>query len=462
MGIFGILLSLLLLMYLAYRGLSVIVLAPILALMAALVAGGMPLLATYTQVFMTAFGSFVVSYFPIFLLGSVFGQLMDVSGSAHRIADTLFKKFGKKHSILAVVLACGILTYGGVSVFVVVFAVFPLADAIFRAANIPKRLIPGAIGLGGFTFSMTAFPGSTAIHNAIPMPYFHTTPFAAPVLGILTGLMMLGLGMLWLNHRAAQAARAGEGFGHVDTSDMAAAQSEARRHAGPNFWLAMLPIVAVVCVSFVMAEIVIPRWNTSYLDSDLFKHGSLNALNGIWSLIVALAVGIALCVAINWKRINLNRELSQGAMGALLPTVNTASEVGYGATIAALAAFAIVKHFVLGISPQNPLVSEAVAVNLLAGITGSASGGMSIALQALGETYRSLGAQHHIPMAFLHRIAALASGGLDSLPHNGAVITLLTVCGLTHRQSYKDIGMVTLVIPVITTAVAVAVLSLMY
>lgn len=136
--------------------------------------------------------------------------------------------------------------------------------------------------------------------------------------------------------------------------------------------------------------------------------------------------------------------------------------MGYGTTIASLSAFVLVKNAVVNVAPGNPLISEMVAINVLAGITGSASGGLSIALAALGDTYNQLAADLNIPRELMHRIASMACGGFDTLPHNGAVITLLTICGLTHRQAYKDIAMVTIGIPFVVTLTSVLVLSAVY
>jgi H+/gluconate symporter-like permease len=127
----------------------------------------------------------------------------------------------------------------------------------------------------------------------------------------------------------------------------------------------------------------------------------------------------------------------------MLAAMNTASEYGFGAVIAALPGFLIVADALAAI--PDPLINEAITVTSLAGITGSASGGMSIALAAMSETFISNANAAQIPMEVLHRVAAMASGGMDTLPHNGAVITLLAVTGLTHRQSYKDIFAITII-----------------
>lgn len=255
MGLIGIFLSLALLMYLAYRGINVLILAPLLALLATVFAGGLPILATYTQVFMPALGDYLVKFFPLFLLGAIFGKLMADSGSARTIAEWFTDTLGAGHAIAAVVFACGVLTYGGVSLFVVAFAVYPIGNELFRRSDTPKRLLPAALALGSFTFTMTAFPGTPAIQNAIPMPYFNTTPFAAPVFGTLAGLGMLVFGTLWLNRRRARAAAAGEGYGSHAATDADAQQEHAGR---PGMALAMMPVIAVIVLNAVFTYLVIP------------------------------------------------------------------------------------------------------------------------------------------------------------------------------------------------------------
>ena len=448
LGVFGIVLSLVLLMYLAYRGINVLILAPLLSLLAVLIGGGAPLLATYTQVFMVSLGGYLIKYFPLFLLGAIFGKLMDDSGSAKAIAHFIVQKLGQGQAVLAIVLSCGILTYGGVSLFVVAFAVYPIAAALFREAGVPKRFIPATIALGAFTFTMTALPGTPSIQNAIPMPFFGTTPFAAPVLGTIGALIMFGGGMLWLRFRSRRAMAAGEAYGdhpeeavdRVDESGL------------PGFWTALTPIIVVIVLNLVFSKMVIPGWDTAYLAAAKYGETELKAVLGIWSIICALLSAIVVLIGIHWKTwVDIKDSVNKGTMGSLLPIFNTASEVGYGAVIASLAAFVIVRDFVVNLSPGNPLISEAVAVTTLAGITGSASGGMSIALNTLGKTYLEMATAAGISPDLLHRVASMASGGFDTLPHNGAVITLLAICKLTHRDSYADIFMVAVAVPAIAT-----------
>ncbi|MES2840814.1 GntP family permease [Hydrogenophaga sp.] len=476
LSIAGILLSLALLMWLAYRGISVLILAPLMALLAVLLSPDAPLLASYTQVFMKALGSFIALFFPLFLLGAVFGKLMEDSGAARVIASRIVDWLGAGRAVLAIVLACAVLTYGGVSLFVVAFAVYPIAVELFRAVDVPKRLIPATIALGAFTFTMTALPGTPAIQNAIPMPYFGTTPFAAPGLGLIGGAVMGVLGALWLLRRARQAAAAGEGYG-ADADSPALLARSVRPHAQgegydvaelgpqggatspalpPSFGVAIAPIVAVVALNWVFSAHILPGLDSSYLATALYGATRLDAVLGTWAIIAALALANLLLIVLARRSLpTLKATLDAGASASVLPIFNTASQVGYGAVIASLAGFALIRDAVLGIAPGNPLVSLSVAVNLLAGITGSASGGMSIALQTLGSTYLEMGRAAGISPELLHRVTSIATGGLDSLPHNGAVITLLAICKLTHRQSYLDIFVVAVLAPLLALAAVV-------
>jgi H+/gluconate symporter-like permease len=458
-GIVGIGLSLALLMALAYRGVGVLLLAPLCALLAVLFSPGTPLLASYTQVFMPALGGFVIAFFPLFLLGAVFGKLMEASGAALVIARAIVRALGARQAMLAVVLACAVLTYGGVSLFVVAFAVYPIAAALFRQADLPKRLIPAAIALGAFTFTMTALPGTPAIQNAIPMPYFGTTPFAAPGLGLIGGAVMLALGMLWLGRRAAAARTHGEGYGQTDDEAPPEAASPVASATGApalSFARAMAPVLLVVLLNYVLATWLWPALDTRYLALPKYGQTHIDALRGIWAVIGALAAATVALVLLQRRQLaGLKATLEAGATAAVLPLLNTASQVGYGAVIASLAGFALVRDAVLGVAPDNPLVSMSIAVNILAGITGSASGGMSIALQTLGATWLEMGRNAGISPELLHRVTAIATGGLDALPHNGAVITLLGICKLSHRQSYLDIFMVAVAAPVLALVVVV-------
>jgi H+/gluconate symporter-like permease len=478
MGLLGILLGLSLLMWLAYRGWSVLLLAPIAAIIAALFSGE-PLLAHWTQTFMGSAAQFVAQFFPLFLLGALFGKLMEDSGAVSSIADFMTEKLGTERAILAVVLAGAIVTYGGVSLFVALFVIAPMAEALFRSADIPRRLMAPAIALGTFTFTMMALPGTPAIQNAIPMPFFGTTPFAAPGLGIIASIIMLAFGLWWLGRAEAAARRAGEGFGAshgvAGTDELADTTLRERAtitrefdpaeishghlsEARPSIAVAVLPLALVILVNLTMSFLVLPRLDFAFLAEPRWGGITLASVSGVWSVALALAVAIVATVALNWRRLPKLREtMDAGANASVLPIMGVASLVGFGAVVAALPAFAVVRDWVLSIG-GGPLVSLAVATNILSALTGSASGGLTIALDALGSTYLKLAAELGIAPALLHRVAVMSAGTLDSLPHSGAVVTLLAVCGVTPKESYRDIVMVA-IIGAIIALVAVIVLG---
>lgn len=475
MGLLGILLALSLLMWLAFRGWSVLLVAPAAGLLAAAMSGE-PLLAHWTQTFMGSTARFVAQWFPLFLLGGLFGKLMDDSGSITSIARFLTERLGTRRAMLSVVLASAVVTYGGVSVFVAFFVLVPMAQEMFRAADIPRRLMPATICLGAFTFTMSALPGSPSINNAIPMPHFGTTPFAAPGLGIIASAIILAFGMWWLGRAEAAARRAGEGYGACPDA-VPAVDEKIREHAtaagdfdpaeihhgkrgagSPSFAIAVFPLAVVIAMNFLMSLVVLPRLDFSFLAEEAWGGTSIRAVAGIWSVAVALAVGTATVVIANYRRLPALREsMDAGANSSVLPVLTVGSLVGFGAVVAALPAFAWVRDSVLSIK-GGPLVSLTVTMNALAGLTGSASGGMAIALDALGSTYLRLALENGIDPALMHRLATISSGTLDALPHNGTVLTVLQVSKLTHKESYFDMVM-TVVVSVIIAFVAVIALG---
>lgn len=444
MEVIGILLSLFLLMFFAYRGFSVILFAPVFALLAASMSG-LSLMPAYTELFMAKAVTYVKSFFPVFMLGAVFGKVMEDTGLAKGIAHSIIKGLGKERAILAVVLSASVLTYGGVSLFVVVFAVYPFAAALFREADIPKRLLPGTVALGAFTATMDSFPGTPQIQNLIPTNFFGTNGYAAPICGLLGGIAIYIVGMWYMERQRKAAAAAGEGYG-AHTINEPEVKNEGSL---PSWHIAMLPLLTVLVINFIMTRF---SWDPNMLQPFLAMKLPLTAaavknVVSIWALIIALVCGILLAIALGFSRLpqgGLAKSLNAGAIGSLLAIMNTASEVGYGNVIASLSGFKSISGALLGIKVGgSPLVSEAVSVTTLAGITGSASGGMSIALDLMAKDWLAWANQIGMSPEILHRVASMASGGMDTLPHNGAVITLLAVCGLTHRDSYRDIFAIT-------------------
>lgn len=437
------------LMFVAYRGYSVILFAPIAALGAVLLTDPALVQPMFTGLFMDKMVGFLKLYFPVFLLGAVFGKLIEISGFSKAIVSATIKLVGAQRAMLSIVLVCGLLTYGGVSLFVVVFAVYPFAAELFRQSNIPKRLIPGTIALGAFTFTMDALPGTPQIQNIIPTSFFGTTSWAAPVLGVIGTVVILALGLSYLEWRRRAALAAGEGYAGSDPLLNEPAPFAGEKLAHPL--IALLPLVLVGVCNYLFTG-WIPAW---YGESTAFVPAVIGSpapvvqetakLGAIWAVQGALLVGILSVIALAWRPVvTAFSEGTKAAIGgAMLASMNTASEYGFGAVIAALPGFLVVAN-ALGSIP-NPLVNEAISVTAMAGITGSASGGMSIALAAMADSFIANANAAGIPMDVLHRVASMASGGMDTLPHNGAVITVLAVTGLTHRQSYKDIFAITLI-----------------
>ncbi|MGR6980557.1 GntP family permease [Testudinibacter sp. P27/CKL/0425] len=442
----GILLGLTIIIVLAFLGWSIIWVAPIAAGVVALF-GGLDLLTAYTGDYMGGFVGFAKTWFPIFMLGAIFGKLMEVTAMANSIAATISKWLGAKRAILAVVVACSVLTYGGVSLFVVVFAVYPLAVSLFREADISRQLLPGTIALGAFTYTMTAIPGTPQIQNLIPISYFNTNPTAAPAMGIVASLLMAGIGYAWLIYRENALRSKGRVFIEPEVSIQVSIEDEktpdqreklengnsgqAVTQKNPNFWFSMAPLVAVVVAL-----------NVSKM-----------------AIVNALLIGILLILVLSATRYKtFIKAINEGANGSVTAIVNTSAAVGFGTVVKAVPGFAALSEFLLNIK-GTPLISEAISVTALAGATGSASGGMGIALESLGQKYYELAIAQGLNIEHFHRVASIASGGLDTLPHNGAVLTLLAITGMSHRQSYFDIAMVSLVIPTISLIIVIGLAS---
>lgn len=448
LGILGFALAIVMLIVFAYKGYSVIIIAPIAALVALLLSYGLQghFMANYTITYMAGFANYAKNYFPIYLFGAVFAKLMDTTGAAKSIAKFFAEKLGTSKAILSVVITCAILTYGGVSLFVVAFVVLPIAVELFRSADIPKRLIPGTIALGAFTFTMTALPGSPQVQNTIPMAYFGTDSWAAPVLGVIAAAVMFFGGMFWLNRRAKKAKTAGEGYGnHNEVSIL-----EESNEKLPSIVMAFVPVLIILVVNLVLSKLVYPNVDGAYLE-EMFD-STLAANSGTWSVLLGMLVAIIFMIVTNFKQLkkSIKEDLKEAANNSMSPLINSCAVAAFGAVIKTLAVFGVIQAFILGFS-GNVLLSEVISVNVLCGMTASASGGLGAALEALAGTLMKSGMSPEV----LHRVASVAAGGLDSLPYNGATITVLALCGMTHKDSYKDMFVVSCVIPIIAALVLV-------
>jgi H+/gluconate symporter-like permease len=435
-------------MFAAYRGYSVILFAPIAALGAVLLTDQTAVAPVFSGIFMEKMVGFVKLYFPVFMLGAVFGKVIELSGFSESIVHAAIRYIGRSRANAVIVAVCALLTYGGVSLFVVVFAVYPFAAELYRQSNIPKRLMPGAIALGAFSFTMDSLPGTPQIQNIIPTTFFKTTSWAAPVLGTVGSLFIVVVGLSYLEWRRRAALARGEGYGTSLVNEPE--RSEATTLPPPA--LAILPLVVVGVANFILTRLI-PQWyGDAYMVPAEILPGvhtpvtaTIKTVVAIWAVEAALLLGIVVVILTAFRRVASRfADGSKAAVGgALLAAMNTASEYGFGGVIAALPGFIVVSDALKSI--PNPLVNAAVSVSSLAGITGSASGGMSIALAAMSDLFIRGAQAAQIPLEVLHRVVSMASGGMDTLPHNGAVITLLAVTGLTHRESYREIFAVTVI-----------------
>lgn len=446
MDIIVIIFVLCLLMVLAYRGVSTIIFAPICAIIL-IIAAGRPILPNISELFMIRTIGYVKSFFPIFLMGSLFGQVMGDSGFARSIAKAVIKYCGKARAIMSVAITASILTYGGVSLLVVTFAVYPLAAAIYREANIPKRLIIGALVTGAFTATLGALPGSAQISNIIPATFFGTNIFVSPGIGIISGMTLWIVCYLYMIREQKKAEAKGEGYGEGHINEPIDAGKEVPT---AHVALAVAPLIVVLAINYYMGRVMV--WDQTLLEP--FKAMKLplvapavkNAVSS-WASLVALTVGTLMVLITGRKYFThgLLKSINVGANGSILAIMNTAVLAGFGGIMSSTEGFKSIIQSLLGMQIGNsPLWSMAIMANIMAGITGSASASLQIVLDAVGKEYIALAAQTGTSLDIMTRVAAMASGGFSLTPHNGALITMFVVCGLNHKTSYKDVAIISI------------------
>ncbi len=411
--IIGILIALALMVVCSMFGISIIIVAPICAVIAAATDGG-DVLVQYTGTYMEGVAAYVADYFPLFLLGAIFGELMKNSGAAASLAKFVMKKLGAKRAILACMLATIILVYGGVSTFCVIFALYPFMFFCFKEADIPLRMMPGVL-FGGIIVTQATLPGTLQIQNIIPTSMLGVDLQAAPIMGTTAFLIMATLAVFYLNWETKRLRAKGY---HFEDERNEASKFDADVEL-PNVILSILPIVTVVVL--------------------------LNVFD--FSAVMSLVGGILLACILFGKRVGKEMlpSINTACKNSMPAILNTACAVGFGTVIQQLSGFDSIVSGLESISGGSPYMFAFIAVNILAGVTGSASGGTRIALEAIGERLLSTGANP----AALARVCAVSSCGLDSLPHNGAVITIINYCGQTHKKSYFPIFVVSVVLPIV-------------
>lgn len=435
------------LMFAAYRGWSIILIAPFFAIVAA-VLSEFDIMPTYTELYMTRLAEYTKTYYPVFLFGAVFARLMEKGGLASAIAAKIISLLGEQRAILAVILGCAALTYGGLSVFVVAFVMYPFGAEIFRKADIPKKLLPATMWIGIFSFAMVALPGTPQIQNIIPSSYFGTSTWAGVGIGLFATILFLASAMLWLMFRSKSLKSKGEGYGEEIT------QKKQRDRTLPKWQFALVPLLMVIVINIILSNPFDWEWGFHWKESSLETFlpldlaliaASVGKVKAIWSISVALIVSSFAAAYIGRRRYLSKREnfletINFGAASSCAAVLNVASGFAFGSVMVTLHGFLPIKAILLTIANSaGPLVSAVVTTNIMCGITGSASGGLTIALSMLGEQWAQMAVAQGISLDALHRIVSIASVGIDPVPHCGALVTLLAICGLTHKDSYFDI-----------------------
>ena len=370
--------------------------------------------------FMEGMAGYIKSYYMLFLFGALFGQVMSRSGAALGIARLFVEKLGAKFAALAIIIACAALVYGGISCFVIVFAVLPFAEKLFEEADIPRKYLPGVMAFGTVTFAMTG-AGTPQVQNMIPANALGTKASAGWAVSLIVMAFMFIIGYLYLSRAIRSAKARGE---HYIAPDGADANTDLAKEA-PNGLLALIPlIVTVICLNLLNIPVEI-------------------------SILIGSVLGLVMFHKYFTKK-DMPVMFQEGFTSSLGAIANTAIIVGFGSVVKAVPAFTWLTDNITKI-PGSPLIGVAIAVTVIAGITGSASGGLSIAMDSIGPLYVSRGV---LPEA-IHRISSIASGALDSMPWNGYVVTLLNVIGITHKEGYFPVFVTTVLVPTLGTILAI-------
>ena len=440
----GLLAGLALLIFFALRGINILF-ASVICSLVVIFSNGLPVADSLMQGF--ALGklgmfSFAGKFFLLFASGAIFGRVMGDSQAATSIAMAMLGAWGKEKVLWIAALACALLTYGGVVVFVVIFAIYPLGLRLIQETNTPKRLFTGAVALGAGTFTMTALPGTPSIHNVLASVGYGTDLYAGANLGIFASAVMLFGGMAYLEKQRRLAVLNGEGF-VAGPNDRIVDLQQAYPH-----WLKAIAPILVVLVTILVPRFIDPGSNS------IMQFAANQPI--LWPC-VALMLGTGLCFVlfadIREQHFAL---LGQGTQESVMPLLSTAAVIGFGGVVTQTVGFQDFIAWMAGLD-LPPLLKLFTSVSLVAGITGSGSGGLQIFMQTMAPAYMDLGISHEI----LHRVTAIAAGGFDSLPHCGAIIAVLTITGMSHKQGYKDMAVVTVVIPVIACLLTILLASFM-
>lgn len=358
---------------------------------------------------MTGLTGFVVNFFAIFILGSILAKYIDVSGAAQSIAEKVLEKTGTEKPfpvLVAIFFISALLTYGGISLFVVIFVLIPLAKPLFKQLNIAWNLVLIPVTLGFGSFTMTMLPGTPSIQNVVPTAYLGTSLTAAPLLGMIGTVVAIAFTLWYMNSMLKKSMAKGETFTDFDVSG---SEGDVKKEL-PTVFISILPILLLIVIILV---------------GSTFKVGNI--------LIIGLVVAIIVSAFVFNKYIpNQKALINEGASGSIMPVFLTSSAVAFGVIITLAPGFKFISDTILGI-PGNPLISLSVASAVFGAITGSSSGALGIVMQAFGQSYLDMGINADV----IHRVSAIASSVLTIMPHTGVVLTLFALTGLNHKNGFK-------------------------
>ena len=420
-GIGVTIIALVLLGIAVYKGCPILIASPICGAIV-LLGNGYPLLEGLTGPYIGEAAGFFKSWFLFFLLGAILGVIMERTGAASSIAKAISRKFGPKFAMPAVIAVCAILMAGGVSGFVVVFTVYPFAVELFREADIPRKYMVATIATSCAGFA-TWFAGSPMTQNVIPMQILGTSATAGAVVSVICAIFFVGLSLLYLTHAVKKDQAKGMGFESRETLVSGSTS------ALPNPLVSILPLILVL-VTFAVLK---------------------------FDILYSLLIGVIAALILLRKHLNgqLMEILKDGGSGATNNMVNVAMIVAVAGAFKATDTFQFVIESLLNL-PFDPLISSAIAVNVVAALTASATGGVQVAMPIIGGPFIAMG----VSPAALHRVASISCGCLDSMPHSGWLNSTLDLCKSTQRESYKPFAVICIGIAFLTTVLAIALFKL--
>lgn len=407
----GLLIGIALMIFLAWKGWNVLILAPVAAIVIALT-NQMPVAESMFgsgKTYFGGLGGFIVSYMIIFLLGSILGKYMEDSKATITIANSIFKLTGKDEPykvLLAITLIGAALTYGGVTMFIFIFAVVALGKPIFKELNLPWRLVLLPMFFGGCTITMSVLPGTPSIQNVVPAA-MGTPLTSAPVISLIACIVVVAYGLWYMKWQLNKAINAGEGYVEIGQQ----IKIDYKEEELPSLFASVLPLLVVVAV---------------------ILYGSAVKMSNV--AIIALLAGVIVSVIVYWKNIpNQLTTLNVGATNAVMPVIFTAAATGVGAVVTQAPGFAYLLNLIA--SMGGSVITQAVAVTaFLSCASGSAAGALGIIVPQFGPQWIAAGANPEL----LHRVMSITSAAWSAMPHAGFVFSCIAVFGLKHKEIYKD------------------------